>query len=62
MPEIVAKIIFFLFTLPFLMATEGVKKINNFLEKRGLSKIDWAHIWLFIFIILLIIMWANGFR
>lgn len=60
--QIFEKILFFLFVLPFLMIEKGYFMLNEYLEKRGLPKIDWMYVLVVFLILVVIILWAIGFR
>lgn len=60
--DIVWKIIFFVFILPFYMMEKGYEMLNEYLEKRGMEKITWLHVVVFSLILLLLVLWSIGFR
>ena len=64
MMDIVLKLIFFLFILPYLIIEEGIEMLNGYRVKHGKSKIkmDWLYFTLVALIIVVIVLWLNGFR
>jgi hypothetical protein len=52
--ELFLKVWYFLFVLPYILITEGYKKLKKFMNKHGYHP-DWAYTLLAILFILLII-------
>lgn len=55
MGEIISKIIFFIFILPFLMLSKGYEMFKKFMTRNNYT-LDWAYVTLAILIILLVIL------
>ncbi|MFZ2150120.1 MAG: hypothetical protein WAV15_03095 [Minisyncoccia bacterium] len=64
MMDIVLKLLFFLFILPYLIIEEGIEMLNGYRVKHGKPKIkmDWMTFTLVALVIVVIILWLNGFR
>jgi hypothetical protein len=62
MMDIIMKIWFFIVILPYLMAVKGYEMLNDYLEKKGRSKIEMPYVLLFLLVLLLLILWGIGYR
>lgn len=62
MADIILKIIFFLFILPYLMAEKAYHMLNAYLEKQGRRKVDLYEVALAALVFLLILLWVLGYR
>lgn len=61
--EFFFKIWYFIVILPFLIFIEGSKMFSNFLKKRKIySSWDIWHSYALVLILLLVILWALGYR
>ncbi|OGI60866.1 hypothetical protein A2641_01835 [Candidatus Nomurabacteria bacterium RIFCSPHIGHO2_01_FULL_37_25] len=61
--EIIFKIWFFIAILPFLIFIEGSKKFGAFLKRKEIySHWDMLHSFILVLIILIIILWIEGYR
>ena len=61
--EVVVKIWYIAVVLPFLIFLDESKKFSDFLKKKNIyAHWDVWHSYLFISIILLVVLWANGYR
>jgi undecaprenyl pyrophosphate phosphatase UppP len=61
MEELIGKIWFFLFVMPFMIGQEAYAKLKNFLSKHN-YKPEWMYILFIGLIILLIILLLAGYR
>ena len=62
MMEFVFKIWYILIVLPFIIFLEGSKRFADFLKKKNIYAYwDVWHAYIVVFIILAIVLWANGF-
>ena len=61
--EIIVKIWYIVAVLPFLIFIEGSKKFGNFLKRKNVYKHwDIWHAYLVVLLIILAILWMNGYR
>lgn len=61
--ELITKIFYFIFILPFFVAEEGYKMLKKFFAKHGLTP-DWAYAWLVILfiILILVVLFERGYN
>ncbi|MCX6752721.1 MAG: hypothetical protein NTZ87_04470 [Candidatus Nomurabacteria bacterium] len=61
--DIIFRIWYMIAVLPYLIFLEGNKMLQNYLKKKNIyAHWDIWHSFLIVLIILLIILWANGYR
>lgn len=62
MNDLILKLTYFLFLLPYLIVMEGMAKLNKYLKKNKRREITQLELLTVALILLAIILYANGFR